>query len=85
MSVNIVSFLLFQEALIDEKWLFRGINVMIWSAIAHFAYYVLDELSTVLGINVFTVIPKDANPQESASKSPKVIDSSSKQAKLKSN
>lgn len=62
MSVNIFSFLLFQEALIDEKWLFRGINVMIWSAIAHFAYYVLNELKVVLGINVFTVIPKDANP-----------------------
>ena len=58
MTVNIVSFITTKEALIDEKWLFRGINVMIWSAIAHFGYYVLQELKTVLGIRIFTVKPK---------------------------
>ena len=67
MSVNIVSFIFTKEALIDEKWLFRGINVMIWSAIAHFAYHVLQELKVILGINMFTVTPKVANPQESLS------------------
>jgi len=62
MGINIVSFFLYKEALIDEKWLFRGINVMIWSAIAHFVYYVLKELKAILGMNIFTVVPKDANP-----------------------
>lgn len=63
MSINIISFYLWEEALINEKWLFRGINVMIWSATAHFTYYVLKELKTILGINIFTVVPKGANPQ----------------------
>ena len=58
MTVNILSFIMNKEALIDEKWLFRGINIMIWSAIAHFSYYVLDELKTVLGIKIFSVTPK---------------------------
>ena len=62
MCVNILSFIVFKEALIDEKWLFRGINIMIWSAIAHFAFHVLNELKTILRINIFTVVPKDANP-----------------------
>ena len=62
MGINIVSFFLYKEALIDEKWLFRGINVMIWSAIAHFVYYVLKELKAILSMNVFTVVPKHANP-----------------------
>ena len=62
MGVNIVSFFFFKQPLLDEKWLFRGINIMIWSAIAHFVYYVLKELKQILGINVFTVTPKDANP-----------------------
>ena len=58
MTVNILSFMFMGEAFINEKWLFRGINVMIWSAIAHFAYYVLNELKVILGINIFTVVPK---------------------------
>ena len=58
MSVNIVSFLFYKEPIIDEKWLFRGINVMIWSAIAHFGYYVLQELKEILGIRIFRVVPK---------------------------
>ena len=58
MTVNIISFILYKEALVDEKWLFRGINIMIWTAIAHFAYYVLDELKTILGIRIFHVTPK---------------------------
>lgn len=72
MSVNIVSFLITKQPLIDEKWLFRFINIMIWSAIGHFAYHVLDELKTILGIRIFHVIPKSAkaNPQESATKTP---------------
>ncbi len=62
MGVNIASFTFLGEALIDEKWLFRGINVMIWSAIAHYAYFVLQELKVILNINIFTVVPKPANP-----------------------
>ena len=58
MIVNIISFTMKKEALIEEKWLFRGINVMIWSAIAHYAFYVLDELKTILGISIFSVTPK---------------------------
>ena len=58
MIVNIISFTMNKEALIEEKWLFRGINVMIWSAIAHYAFYVLDELKTILGISIFSVTPK---------------------------
>ena len=62
MGINIASFLLKGEALIDEKWMFRGINVMIWSAIAHFSYYIIDELKAIIGIRCFHVIPKVANP-----------------------
>ena len=69
MGVNIVSFLLYKEPVLDEKWLFRGINIMIWSAIAHYVYHVLNEMKTILGINIFTVTPKVANPQESGSPS----------------
>lgn len=72
MSINILSFIFMGKALIDEKWLFRGINIMIWGAIAHFAYHVLDELKRILGIRIFHVIPKTAssNPQESVAKAP---------------
>ena len=58
MGINIVSFIIWNEPIIDEKWLFRGINIMIWSAIAHYVYYVLDEMKVILGINIFTVTPK---------------------------
>lgn len=68
MSVNILSFMVMKEALINEKWLFRGINVMIWSAIAHFAYYVLNELKMILGINIFTVVPKDSSTNAATAK-----------------
>mmetsp|Transcript_13535 Transcript_13535/g.18537 ORF Transcript_13535/g.18537 Transcript_13535/m.18537 type:complete len:170 (-) Transcript_13535:98-607(-) len=72
MGINIVSFIFTSEPLLDEKWLFRFINVMIWSAIGHFAYHVLNELKTILGIRIFHVVPKTAkaNPQESVVKSP---------------
>lgn len=62
MGVNILSFLFTSEPLLDEKWLFRGINIMIWSAILHFGYHVLNELKKILGIRIFTVRPKVANP-----------------------
>jgi len=66
MSINIASFILTDEALFDEKWLFRGINVMIWSAVAHYTYFVLQEFKVILNINIFTCVPKVANPQESS-------------------
>ena len=63
MSINILSFSVLGQALINEKWLFRFINVMIWSAIAHYTYYVLNELMVILNINMFTVKKKKvANP-----------------------
>ena len=58
MGINILSFIIWNEPIIDEKWLFRGINIMIWSAIAHYVYYVLDEMKVILGINIFTVTPR---------------------------
>ena len=58
MTVNIASFYLTGAALINEQWLFRGINIVIWAAVAHYAYYVLDELCQILGIKIFTVVPK---------------------------
>lgn len=61
MSVNIVALIFNGEALINEQYLFRFINVMIWSAIAHFVFYVLQELKEILGINIFTVKPKVLN------------------------
>lgn len=66
MSINIASFILTDEALFDEKWLFRGINVMIWAAVAHYTYFVLQEFKVILNINIFTCVPKVANPQESS-------------------
>ena len=62
MGVNMLSFLSTGKPLLDEKWLFRGINLMIWSAILHFGYHVLNELKKILGIRIFTVRPKAANP-----------------------
>ena len=65
MSINILSFAVHGQALINEKWLFRFINVMIWSAIGHYTYYVLNELMVILNIHMFTVKKKKvANPQE---------------------
>ena len=63
--------------MLDEKWLFRGINILIWGAIAHFSYYVLDELKRILGIRIFHVVPKttSSNPQKSIAKSPVIVDS----------
>ena len=61
MSINIFSFIFLKEPVIDEKWLFRFINIMIWGAILHFGYHVLDELKHILGIRIFHVVPK-ANP-----------------------
>lgn len=60
MGVNIVSFALQKEPFIDEKWLFRFINVMVWGAILHFGYHVLHELKSILGIRIFHVVPKTA-------------------------
>lgn len=73
MSVNIASFAISGKPLINEMWLFRGINIMIWSAVAHFTYHILDELKRIIGIQIFTVVPKTANPQESVTKKPAVI------------
>lgn len=66
MSINIAAFLFLGEPIINEQYLFRFINIMIWSAIAHFVYHIMNELKTILGINIFTVVPKVANPQESS-------------------
>ena len=63
MIINIVSFAINGHALINEKWLFLFINFIIWSAVAHYTYYVLNELMVILDIYMFTV-KKTANPQE---------------------
>ena len=55
MAINIFSFIFYKEALVNEQWLFRGINIMIWSAIAHFAYHILQELKVIIGIRIFHV------------------------------
>ena len=68
MTVNILAFMTLGEALINEQWLFRGINVMIWSAIAHFAYHVLNELKQILGIRIFHVTPKKQSSVHSSSR-----------------
>ena len=65
MIINIASFAINGEALINEKWLFLFINFIIWSAVAHYTYYVLNELMSILDIYMFTV-KKPANPQESS-------------------
>ena len=44
---------------------------MIWGAVAHFVYYVLDEMKHILGIRIFHVVPKIAakpDAQESKAK-----------------
>ena len=41
--------------LIDELVLIVILNVIIWSVNAHYTYYVLNEMKTILGINVFTI------------------------------
>jgi len=58
MGVNILSFIVNGQPLLDEKWLFRGINIMIWGAIIHFVFHVLDEFKRILGIRIFHVVPK---------------------------
>ena len=39
----------------DEKVLLILVNVISLSAVAHQIYYVLEEFTTILDINVFTV------------------------------
>ena len=71
MIINIVSFAVNGQALINEKYMFLFINFIIWSATAHYTYYVLNELMVILNIHMFTV-KKPANPQESSPTKKKV-------------
>ena len=55
---------------IDELKLIVILNVIIWSYNAHYAYYVLNEFKTILGIEVFTIKQK---PEEKGKSDPKKV------------
>ena len=40
------------------------INVIIWTAVAHFVYYVISEFKQILDIKVFTIKPKANNEEQ---------------------
>ena len=41
MSINMASLLMNGEALMNEQYMFAFINVIIWSAVAHFVWFVM--------------------------------------------
>ena len=53
---------------IDELKLIVILNVIIWSYNAHYAYWVLNEFKTILGIDVFTIKQKPEETGKSDSK-----------------
>ena len=55
LAVNGYSLMTTGEPLIDELVLIVLLNTIIWSVNSHYAYYVLYEMKTILGINVFTI------------------------------
>ena len=58
LAVNAASFLMTGKPLINEFWMVLGIASMVWLAIGHYVYYVLEDFKRVLGIKVFTIVPK---------------------------
>ena len=58
LALNGVSMLMTGAPLIDECWLLLAICSMVWLAIGHYVYYVLEDFKRVLGIKVFTIVPK---------------------------
>ena len=56
--LNIYWILSHKQPLINEGYLFYLLNVLIWGACLHQAYYLLEEMKTILKINIFLVKQK---------------------------
>ena len=56
--MNGASMLMTGAPLIKESWLLGAICTMVWLAVAHYVYYVLEDFKRVLGIKVFSIVPK---------------------------
>ena len=60
MAINASYLVVTGSPLFNEFWMFAAVNAIIWSAIAHFVFYVIQDFKRILDINVFTIKPKNA-------------------------
>ena len=60
LSVNAASLLITDSPMINELWMILAINIVAWSSVAHYTYYVIEDFKRVLGIRCFHINPKTA-------------------------
>jgi hypothetical protein len=60
MGINAVSLLSSGQTLIDDFWLMVFTCIIGWGAVAHYVYYVLQDLTRILDVNIFTIKKKRA-------------------------
>ena len=57
LAFNAFSLIYVRELMFNEYWMMCTICVIVWGALAHFVYYVLQDLKRILGINIFIIKP----------------------------
>ena len=62
MALNGASFILKGEPIFNEFWMMAAICTMVWAALTHFVYFVLQDFKRILDINIFTIKQKKDNP-----------------------
>lgn len=55
MAINAASFLLSGEPIFNEFWLMAFICALGWGALAHYIYYVLQDFTRILDVNILTI------------------------------
>ena len=58
LAINGAFILVKSTPLVNEGLLLLAINIINWSAVAHYVYYVLQEFCAILDIYVFTIKTK---------------------------
>lgn len=71
MALNAYSLIRNGVPMFDEFWTICAINLITWSAYAHFIYYVLQDLKRILDVNIFTIKFKKPNVEDTSSKKDK--------------
>lgn len=67
-AMNAASLLISGKPLLDEYVMIVFINIMVWTQISHYVYYVLQDFTRVLNIKVFTIKPKIVDPEPADNK-----------------
>lgn len=60
MGINAVSLLSSGQTVFDDFWLMVFTCTIGWAAVAHYVYYILQDLTRILDVNIFTIKKKRA-------------------------